>query len=246
MCNSCSDGSPVCVFDSGIGGLNLLAACVGVCPDRSFVYFADNFNVPYGNLAPERIKELAFSAFEKIAALNPAAAVVACNTVTSVCITDLRAKYSFPIIGIQPAVKQAVAEKGECLVLATPATVGSASFRALCARSGGNIAVHACPGLAEYIEEHVSDYPFIDVSPFLPPERPSAVVLGCTHYIFSADSIKKTYCCPIFDGILGTADHLGKILGNCHKNSFINQKIQFIGGDTAKNKAIFDLLTRRH
>ena len=102
-------GGPVCVFDSGIGGLNLLAECAALCPDRDFIYFADNDNVPYGNMTRARMRELVFGIFDEIAGCNPSAAVVACNTVTAAFIRDLRAAYPFPIVGIQPAVKQAAA-----------------------------------------------------------------------------------------------------------------------------------------
>lgn len=229
------------MFDSGIGGLNLLDACVKVCPDYDFMYFADNYNVPYGGLTHGKISKLVFDVFEKIAACNPCAVVVACNTVTSLCIADLRAKYKFPILGIQPAIKQAVHENdGKCLVLATPATVGSPSFTSLCELHGcGRVETVACSSLAAYIEDHIFDYPDFDISGFLPEVSPACVVLGCTHYIFAKQSIKRYYSCEVFDGILGTADHLRKILAVGHD---YNQKINFIGGDFVKNKKVYDML----
>ena len=234
----------VCVFDSGIGGLGLLAACAKACPHTSFIYFADNYNVPYGGRPAEKIKSLALSAFERIAAIEPAAAVVACNTVTAVCIDELRKKYSFPVVGIQPAVKQAVAAvPGECLVLATPATVKSRSFADLCERWGqGRVRAAGCEGLAAYIESHICDYPDIDVSPLLPAASPCSVVLGCTHYAFAAKCIAGTYSVPVFDGILGTADHLRTLLEKEQNICLNNQKIEFLGGDFLKNAKIYSSL----
>ncbi len=230
----------MCVFDSGIGGLNLLAACVKKCPGCDFVYVADNYNMPYGSLPPERVRALVSEAFEGIAKLNPVAAVLACNTATALCISDLRARFSFPIIGIQPAIKQAVKEGGKCLVLATPATVASQSFSALCKKYGeGRTEVVACGGLAAYIEEHIFEYPRFELSSFLPICRPSGVVLGCTHYVFASHSIAQAYSCPVFDGILGTADHLRVLLGISQKFSLRKQKIAFLGGDFVKNEKIY-------
>lgn len=234
---------PVCIFDSGIGGLNLLAACARACPGVDFAYFADNYNMPYGSLPPKRVEELVLRIFEDIAALDPTAAVVACNTATAVCIEKLRKVYDFPILGIQPAIKPAVKIPGPCLVLATPATVASASFSALVSRWGeGRAHAFGCEGLAEYIEKNIGLFPDFDLSPYLPPFAPSSVVLGCTHYVFAAKAISEAYSCATFDGILGTADHLRLLFGNCQKNCSNRQKISFIGGDFNKNRKIYQLL----
>ena len=168
--NQCGTGCTVCVFDSGIGGLNLLHACAVRCPGADFLYFADNFNMPYGELPAEKVRRFVFDAFKKIASFSPAAAVVACNTATALCIADLRAQYPCPVIGIQPAVKQAVERRGGCLVLATPATSASPSFARLCADYGkGRAQVLPCPGLAEYIERGIGAFPAFDgISRFLP------------------------------------------------------------------------------
>ena len=85
----------------------MLGECIKRIPNKQFVYFADNFNVPYGNYSEEKILILANKIFSEIQQYNPIAAVIACNTVTAVCIEYLRNKYSFPIIGIQPAIKPA-------------------------------------------------------------------------------------------------------------------------------------------
>lgn len=237
-CNSTSN--TVCVFDSGIGGLPLFAECVKQYPHTGFVYFADNYNVPYGNLSPEKVLRLTRSAFERIKAFGPSAVVVACNTVTALCIEALRAEYPFPVIGIQPAVKPAVAHGGKCLVLATRATVNSVAFLRLIARYGNaDTVVYACSDLAEYIERNVDRYPDIDVCRLLPRVEADGVVLGCTHYAFAANCIRTFYDCPIYDGISGTVDRLGKFLGTadhyCNKKQFIG----FEGGNSGKNRAIY-------
>lgn len=229
----------VCVFDSGIGGLTLLAQCVKSYRDIDFVYFADNYNVPYGNRSPQEIWRLTDDVFKKIDALHPLASVVACNTVTARCINGLRARYSFPILGIQPAIKPAVKKGGCCLVLATKATVESVAFSRLVERFGNNMTVvRACPDLAEYIERNIDSYPHIDVTHLLPHVKASSVVLGCTHYVFAEKCIREFYGCEIFDGILGTVDHLGEILGTVDHNSLNNQNIDFKNGNIDKNRKV--------
>ena len=49
------DSRPIGVFDSGIGGLNVLKACVKRLPYESFVYLADKANMPYGTRSRDEI-----------------------------------------------------------------------------------------------------------------------------------------------------------------------------------------------
>jgi glutamate racemase len=235
-----SSVAPICVFDSGIGGLNLLSECAKRLPERDFVYVADNYNVPYGNKSHAQILELARGAFDVIATFNPSAAVVACNTVTAECIQTLREEYDFPIVGIQPAIKQAAKAGGVCLVLATCATIKSHSFCELAKKYlPSDAIIYPCVGLAEYIEQNIFDLPSTLPDGLLPDVHADSVVLGCTHYGFIKKIIREKYRCEIFDGILGTADHLVKILGNDdHKLTKIG-KINFVLGNYDKNRQIY-------
>ena len=229
----------VCFFDSGIGGISLLYECVRRLPRVDFTYFADNFRVPYGSLPQEEIIKAVDEKFKEIESRNPAAAVVACNTVTARCIDFLRGKYKFEIVGIQPAVKPA-AEKGNCLVLATPATAQSRAVKELVEKYGkGRTQVCACPDLAVYVENNVFDLSAERIKSYLPNIKADAVVLGWTLYVFCKEVISDYYNCAVFDGIEGTADHLCKILGNSDHQTPRAQKIAFSGGDTDKNRLVF-------
>ncbi len=233
----------VCFFDSGIGGLSLLYECVRRLPCVDFTYFADNFRVPYGALTREELISIADEKFTKISKLKPIAAVLACNTLTAQCIDYLRRKYPFEIIGIQPAIKPAAVCKGKCVVLATPSTAGSKSLKLLVEKYGlGNTEVVACPDLAYYIENNISELSFDKVKRFLPEKKAGSVVLGCTHYVFVKEMIKDFYNCPVFDGIDGTAAHLCEKIGIFDHQCERIQKISFLSGDTAKNRLVFNTL----
>lgn len=235
----------VCFFDSGIGGLNLLYECVIRLPCVDFIYFADNYRVPYGNLGREKILKYTEETFDKIAAVKPAAAVAACNTVTAQCIENLRNKYPFEIIGIQPAVKPAAAIGGKCLVLATKATAGSEPLKRLVSQYGnGNAEIYACADLAEYIEKNIFDLKSGEVEKLLPEVAADSVVLGCTHYVYIKEVIEKYYNCPVFDGIIGTADRLRAKIGISDHIAKRAQKVTFEGGDCIKNRTIFSALLR--
>ncbi|MDE6597126.1 MAG: glutamate racemase [Clostridia bacterium] len=231
----------VCFFDSGIGGLSLLYECVRILPRVDFTYFADNYRMPYGSLTHEKMLEYVDEAFSFIAAQNPAATVVACNTVTAQCVNYLRQKYKFNIVGIQPAIKPAAARGGKCLVLATPSTAQSQSLNLLAERYGcGVTEIHACPDLAAYIENNIANLSEKEVQKLLPQIEADSVVLGCTHYVFIKEIITDFYNCPVFDGIEGTAAHLAEILGIFDHRAQRGQKISFKGGDFTKNRVIFN------
>lgn len=241
------------VFDSGIGGLNLLYACAQRRPDIHYYYISDNVNVPYGNRSGEEIYALTLNALNGIEYLGPSALVVACNTVTASCIDKLRQRYNFPVIGIQPAVKQAATVGGRCLVLATESTVKSAAFKDLLARCAPPDTVAAgCGRLADFVEQNIFSLPAELPCGLLPDESAGSVVLGCTHYTFVHRQIESRYNCPVFDGISGTADHFAQILGKNihfypHEGKFDHSttkkfKITFLRGNNDKNRQIFECL----
>ena len=206
----------IAFFDSGIGGLTVLNECKKVLPNEVFYYYGDNKHAPYGNLSVKKIKKYVSRAFKRLQRLRVKAVVLACNTVTAVCVEELRAKYSFPIIGAEPAVLRAAKEGGEVFVLSTRATYESGRFQALLEKSallfpGTKIKVFPCDHLAGEIEKYIltkgKDY-----TSFLPNGAPNSVVLGCTHYVYLAEQIGRFYSCPVFDGNQGIAMRLCNVL----------------------------------
>ena len=191
-------------FDSGIGGLTVLQTCLNDLKNQLLYYYGDNQHAPYGNLSKEKIQEYVGQAFETFAFLRVQAVVIACNTVTALCIDELRKKYDFSVIGAEPALFPAAKKGGEILVLCTKRTAESNRVQALKERSekqfpNSRITLHPCPDLAEVIEKS----PFLcprDLSDYLPKRKADAVVLGCTHYIYYKKQIEEFYNCPVFDG----------------------------------------------
>jgi glutamate racemase len=191
---------PIGFFDSGVGGLTILRAVRRTLPCEHFVYVADAAYVPYGQKTPAEIRAraLAISAF--LLQQQAKALVVACNTATAAAIDVLRASVEIPVIGVEPAVKPAVAatRTGVVGVLATPATLASERFRSLVARFAGGIRVveQPCAGLAEHIErgdldgKHTEQLVHGFVEPLL-TENVDVIVLGCTHYPLVAHTVQR-------------------------------------------------------
>ena len=219
----CIPKGGIAFFDSGIGGLTVLAACEKYVPGELFYYYGDNTHAPYGNLPPEKIRQYVLEAFEKFRRLKVRAAVIACNTATAVCVEELRKKYDFPIVGAEPAVCIAAAKGGEVWVLTTRATFESERFRQLCRRASekfpqAKIIPIACDRLAGEIERNllVQNY---DYTPFLPQGSPKAIVLGCTHYVYIEEWIKARYGCEIYHGNEGMVRRLLTLLGASNEKS---------------------------
>ena len=208
----------VAFFDSGIGGLTVLAECRKRLPFFTFYYYGDNARAPYGNLPSDKIERYVLEIFQEFESLQPSAAVIACNTATALCIDVLREKYSFPIIGVEPAVFLAAKEGGEIFVLATKATCESERFNALCERAEktyphATIRPFACPLLAGTIEKHLTDQDF-DFSLHFPKGKPQSIVLGCTHYVFIKEQIESFYGATTYDGNAGVASRLCNFVDN--------------------------------
>ena len=207
----------VAVFDSGLGGISVLGELVKFLPNENFIYFGDTANAPYGVRSADEVRELSFSAYEKLKQRGIKAFVIACNTATSVAAAALRERYPNDIIiGIEPALKPAVLYKEQptVAVLATPLTLKEAKFASLlgkyeqCAR----VIPFACPGLVEFVERGEVSGEALEVflSELLAPlktEGLDAVVLGCTHYPLVKREIAKVLGegVTVFDGSEGTA-----------------------------------------
>lgn len=237
----------VAFFDSGIGGLTVLDECKKRLKGELFYYYGDNAHAPYGNLPPEKIEELVFSAFEKLSALRPKAAVIGCNTATALCVEKLRQRYDFPIIGAEPAVLAAVKQGGEIFALTTKATFESERFRKLCARAResypqAHLRLFPCRRLAGVIEKNLFNSDF-DYTPYLPEGQPAAVVLGCTHYIYIKKYIEEFYRCKTFDGNAGIAARLCAVLKDCPPPQ--TDGVFFLGTQKQRNKNVFEQMFAR-
>jgi glutamate racemase len=182
---------PIGVFDSGVGGISVLQHIHALLPNEHLLYVADSKHAPYGNKTPQQIQSRCFEITDFLIQKGAKAIVVACNTATAAAIDEMRAKYSLPIFGMEPAVKPAAeaSKNGIIGVLATVGTLKSAQFAGLLESYGRNVEVvtQACVGLVECIErgelntEHTINllkqycHPLLD-------EGADTIVLGCTHY----------------------------------------------------------------
>ncbi|WP_138493788.1 glutamate racemase [Paenibacillus pinistramenti] len=183
----------IAFFDSGIGGITVLHEAMRKLPAEDFLYFADTLHVPYGSKTLEEVNHYVKESVHTIMQEEIKALVVACNTATSAAIGELRQMYSIPIIGMEPAVKPAVAKSLEegrrVLVFATPLTLSQSKYTDLVARVDDHSIVDSfpLPELVQYCEnlnfdpEEIGQYFKAKLAP-LDLSQYGTVVLGCTHY----------------------------------------------------------------
>ena len=116
----------ILVFDSGLGGLTVLREIVGARPDAHYVYVADDAFFPYGHHDEEEIIARVVPLIgELIAAHAPDLVVIACNTASTLVMSQLRGEYEMTFVGTVPAIKPACASSKTKLVsvLGTRGTV---------------------------------------------------------------------------------------------------------------------------
>jgi len=192
--------NPIGIFDSGVGGLTILRAVRQALPCENLVYVADAAYVPYGQKTPEQIRDRAMAIGGFLVGQGAKVIVVACNTATAAAIDVLRARLAVPLVGVEPAIKPAMAatRSGVVGVLATPSTLASERYRSLIGRfaAGIRIVAQPCAGLAEHIERGDLDGERTEqllrgfVEPLLAAHA-DVIVLGCTHYPLVAHIVQR-------------------------------------------------------
>ena len=186
-----SAAGPIGVFDSGVGGLTVLAEIRRALPAEHLLYVADSGHAPYGDRPDDAVRARAELITGFLIAQGAKAVVIACNTATGIAAAHLRALHALPIIAMEPALKPAAActRSGVVGVLATSGTLKSDKFEALRGRFHGAVEVltQPCPGLVELIE--AGDFEadalrglLADLVLPLVERGADTLVLGCTHY----------------------------------------------------------------
>lgn len=184
------------VFDSGVGGESVANAIRAALLGHEVVYVDDHENVPYGTKSPERIRELVMPKLNMLSNQGCGVIVVACNTVTTTIIEDLRAQIAVPLIGMEPMVKPAAEQtKSKVIaVCATPTTLGSKRYAWLKETYAQGVKV---------IEPDCSDWSYLIETKQIDREHvqkqidsacdagADVIVLGCTHYHWIEDIIRE-------------------------------------------------------
>ncbi len=196
----------ILVFDSGLGGLTVLAEVARLRPDAALVYAADNAGFPYGALPPDLLLARVVAVIARLVArFEPDAVVIACNTASTLVLPALRGKFpATPFVGTVPAIKPAAELSRSRLVsvLATPATVARdythdlvRTYAAHCEVTLVGSAMLASLAEAFMQGEEVPDSAILaEIAPSFVESgesRTDCVVLACTHYPLLAGHFER-------------------------------------------------------
>lgn len=234
------------VFDSGYGGLTVLRALSERLPEERFLYLGDNAFAPYGKRAPEEIFQLTRRGVRTLFEAGCGLVILACNTASAVALRRLQQEWlpdAYPgrnVLGVFVPVIETVSGQNwhppgtspyappqpakTIGLFATRRTVESKAFPAEVRRHAPHLKViqHACPRLAEAIEEGWNDADIGTgihryVAGLLAKggrTPPDLIVLGCTHYPLAEQHFRAALPLgtPIVDQPAAVADALVRYL----------------------------------
>jgi len=240
-----SNGRPVGIFDSGVGGLSVALAIRALMPTLDLIYVGDSGHVPYGGHDQEFILDRARLIADFLVGRDVRSIVIACNTATAAAASDLRSRLSVPVVAMEPAVKPAAAatRSGIVGVLATAGTLASARFAGLLDRFGEGVTVmtEPCQELVSLVERGQLEGPETEerVSAHVGPlieAGADTLILGCTHFPFLRAVIERQAGpgVTVIDTGPAVARQLSRVLG-ADRNAVIGgsgSMETFASGDT--------------
>ena len=194
------NNSPIGVFDSGLGGLNIRSEIAKILPEESIIYYGDGKNCPYGEKSAEEILRISDEIVKFLIGKGAKLVVIACNSATAGAIDYLREKYAIPFVGMEPAVKPAAlnSKTGVVGILATEATLRGKLFKETYQKYSDGIKIISGvgKGFVEIVEGDREDTPealdtvHAAVEPMI-AQGADHIVLGCTHYSFLGKLINE-------------------------------------------------------
>lgn len=183
------------VFDSGVGGVSVVNAIKKALPEHEVVYREDRENIPYGSKSKAELAKLVTPILKDMAETCDLI-VVACNTVSTVLIEDLRKEIAVPLIAMEPMIKPAAEQTNSKViaVFATPTTLASDRYAWLVKTYGKHLTILEpdCSNWSYMIENNTVDQQQItETIEEVCQKGADVIVLGCTHYHWIEDVITE-------------------------------------------------------
>lgn len=183
---------PIGIFDSGVGGLTVMAAVRHALPQEAIVYLGDIARLPYGTRSADVVQRYALNCARFLEDQGAKLLIVACNTATAHALPHLQATLSMPVLGvIEPgaALAAATTRNQHIGIIGTEGTVASGAYQRALARvaPGAKVEAAPCPLLVPLAEEGLTDHPATEMlaREYIAPlvqRGIDTLVLGCTHY----------------------------------------------------------------
>jgi len=192
------------IFDSGVGGLSVVAEIRRRLPKLSLDYVADDAFRPYGEKTAAELQARLPALLAVLAdMLCPDIIVIACNTASTTALEHIRAAVSVPVVGVVPAIKPAAAitRTGALAVLGTPGTVAREYVDDLITEfaQDKNVLLQGSVNLVDMAEDKLAGRAVdptrikAELAPLFSGRGGAdidAVVLACTHFPLLKDELK--------------------------------------------------------
>jgi len=186
------DNRPIGIFDSGVGGLTVVKEIIKTLPNENIVYFGDTARVPYGAKSKDVVTKYSKQIVRFLLTKNVKAIIVACNTVSSNSLDELRNSFEIPFVGVvEPGVKSVIetTKNKKVGIIGTEATIRSGMYGKLIHKSDSSIEVFSkpCPLFVPLAEEGWYDNNVSKLTAEIYLNEFTAcgidtLLLGCTHY----------------------------------------------------------------
>lgn len=213
--------APILLFDSGVGGLSVLAEVRKLLPDAPIIYAADNAGLPYGTKTEAQIAARVCGLLGRMSErFRPRLICIACNTASTIALGMVRDVLHVPVVGTVPAIKPAAAmtRTGTIGLLGTQATIRQGYVDQLEAEFavGKRLLRHAATELVAAAEaklrgEQVDPAVYVRAADGLRSQPGGdaidTVVLACTHFPLVQDELAKAFGPGVafIDGAAGIA-----------------------------------------
>ena len=191
---------PIGFFDSGVGGLSVLARFKNVLPNEKTIYFGDTLHLPYGNKSKKELIGYAKNILNFMEQKEVKAVVIACNTSSAQAYDSIKTEFEFPIYPIIQSCASGVSKLGiqRVGIFATEATVNSHKYADELIKQNPNIKVKEIPsknwvGIVENNIPNIDEakanikYEIEEMMKF----NPDKIILGCTHYPYLMNEFVK-------------------------------------------------------
>lgn len=227
---------PILVFDSGIGGLSVLAEIRKLLPRQHYCYLFDNARLPYGELDEQVLVSGCVALISQLVArIDAAIVVVACNTASTVVLPALRSQLSIPVVGVVPAIKPAarISASKRIGLLATPGTVKRHYTHTLISQFADDchVELFGCSELVLMAEQKIESgqLDMQRLAELLAPVIAADIdvlVLGCTHFPMIRHELQQVLGpeVTLLDSGAAIAKRVASLLGQSHISNVVSDQ----------------------
>lgn len=224
---------PIGIFDSGVGGLTVVAEVINTLPAEDIIYFGDIARTPYGTKSPETVRRFSIEIAEFLIKHQVKMIVVACNTASSLALATLKERFHLPIIGVlEPGVLKAIkSTRSKWIgVIGTQATISSNAYPEAIKTMAPDIQIlsQPCPLFVPLVEEGWLEHEVTKLvaQEYLIPLKENQIdtlILGCTHYPFLKGIIQAVMGDEVVlvDSAIEVAEETKKVLS---QNNLLRQQ----------------------